>query len=334
MKSALVFGSAGLAMGWAYIRNIQLPMGPTRIHWGGTVFGHRGCRGVDNIPENTLEAFQYAVSCGCGGVECDVRLSKDNELVIFHDTFAGSALQDVPETKRIDEFSLFELKELRFTTDPTSEIRIPTLEETVMFCRENNLRLLIEVKELKKAYLCTEKVLDLYRKYPDYMYEHTTLISFHPGVLYHARQKDRKVATGAIYARKTFSEWVKQSPPQVGGIMRLFPRLGDFLLVVLQEKISPWVSGCSLICPKYDIFDEAYLHRWNTRKIGVYLWGFQDKESCTLEMRQPGVCVAADNHYADFQPPKPEPDFDIFGDRERERQREMEEQYKRLRLQK
>src|ERR1700748_2578372 len=46
-------------------------------------FAHRGGAGL--YPENTLAAFADAVARGCDGGELDVQLSKDGEVVVFHD---------------------------------------------------------------------------------------------------------------------------------------------------------------------------------------------------------------------------------------------------------
>ncbi|KAG5477874.1 hypothetical protein LSCM1_05176 [Leishmania martiniquensis] len=332
MKLTLLLGSVGAALGWSYLRHIQLPVGPSRLLWSSVVFGHRGCRGVEGIPENTLEAFRYAAAGGCGGVECDARLTKDNEVVIFHDAFANGNLRDIPPTCRIDELTLLELRNCSFTADPTGRIRIPTLEEAILFCRDNNMRMLIEVKELKRAYLCTDKVLDLYRRYPDYMYDQTTLISFHSGVLYHARKADKRVAVCQLYAANVVHTWSAMHVDTVPWVLRLCPALWDRALPFLQERVMPWVTGCSMVGPRYDRFTEASRRRWTSRNICMYLWGFEHGEQCTPAMRQPGVCVACDNQYESFQTPKPPPNYDIFGDRQRELERQQEEAYKRLRI--
>ena len=47
------------------------------------VWAHRGASGY--APENTLEAFRKAVEMGADGVELDVQLTKDGELVVIHD---------------------------------------------------------------------------------------------------------------------------------------------------------------------------------------------------------------------------------------------------------
>lgn len=47
------------------------------------VIAHRG--GARLWPENTLTAFEGAASLGVDGIECDVHLSKDGEVVVIHD---------------------------------------------------------------------------------------------------------------------------------------------------------------------------------------------------------------------------------------------------------
>ena len=46
-------------------------------------FAHRGI--VQDAPENTLGAFQAAVAAGCEGIEIDVRISRDGEVIVAHD---------------------------------------------------------------------------------------------------------------------------------------------------------------------------------------------------------------------------------------------------------
>jgi glycerophosphoryl diester phosphodiesterase len=49
------------------------------------IFAHRGCHFPGGPRENTLEAFAAARGAGAGGVELDVRLTADAELVVHHD---------------------------------------------------------------------------------------------------------------------------------------------------------------------------------------------------------------------------------------------------------
>ena len=46
-------------------------------------FAHRGLHGP-GIPENSLAAFRAALDAGAG-IECDVRLTGDGQVIVFHD---------------------------------------------------------------------------------------------------------------------------------------------------------------------------------------------------------------------------------------------------------
>jgi glycerophosphoryl diester phosphodiesterase len=50
------------------------------------ILAHRGRH--DSAPENTLAAFRAAVTAGADGIETDLRLDANGELVLFHDRFA------------------------------------------------------------------------------------------------------------------------------------------------------------------------------------------------------------------------------------------------------
>jgi glycerophosphoryl diester phosphodiesterase len=49
------------------------------------IFGHRGCRGI--LPENTIVGFQKALDLGADGIEWDVVVNKDQQLVISHEPY-------------------------------------------------------------------------------------------------------------------------------------------------------------------------------------------------------------------------------------------------------
>ena len=51
------------------------------------VWAHRGASGY--APENTLPAFQKAFQMGSDGIELDVQMTKDGELVVCHDETIG-----------------------------------------------------------------------------------------------------------------------------------------------------------------------------------------------------------------------------------------------------
>ena len=98
------------------------------------VFAHRGASGY--APENTLEAFELAVRMGADGVELDVHMTRDGELVVAHD----EALSRVSNGLGfIRDKTVAELKRLRFNkTHPEyPNATIPTLREVYELDRKS-----------------------------------------------------------------------------------------------------------------------------------------------------------------------------------------------------
>ena len=62
-------------------------------------FGHRGFRGL--YPENTIEGFNQALALGIDGIEWDVVVNKDKQLVVSHDPFFESKFCLMPDGSEI-----------------------------------------------------------------------------------------------------------------------------------------------------------------------------------------------------------------------------------------
>ena len=95
-------------------------------------------RGVSrNDQENTLPAYHQAFSEGADGLEIDVRLSKDEKPIIFHDEDTSRLFKKSLEIKNT---TFFELKALG-----NNENRIPLLDEVLDFLPQNK-ECFIEIK--------------------------------------------------------------------------------------------------------------------------------------------------------------------------------------------
>jgi len=119
------------------------------------VIGHRGASG--ELPENTLPAFERALSQGAAMLETDAHLSRDEEVVLSHDPRVDRTTDG---SGAIAEHTLEELRRLdaghRFTPDRGASfpfrgkgIRIPTLREA--FQRFPGIRFNIEIKQSSPA---------------------------------------------------------------------------------------------------------------------------------------------------------------------------------------
>ncbi len=107
------------------------------------VIGHRGA--AANAPENTLPAFELAFREGADGVECDVRLTADCQVVCIHDADTGRVAST---SMLVEEHSLEELQQLDVGAFRGAEFvgtRIPLLSE-LMAKVPPGKKLLIELK--------------------------------------------------------------------------------------------------------------------------------------------------------------------------------------------
>ncbi|MBA2299884.1 MAG: glycerophosphodiester phosphodiesterase, partial [Chloroflexi bacterium] len=105
---------------------------------------HRGQRAT--FPEQTLEAYRAAIDLGADGIEVDVQMSSDGELVMVHDltldrTTDGHgpvAAADWRTLRRLDAGSWF---------DPRfAGCRIPSLDETIDLAIAADVVLCVEIK--------------------------------------------------------------------------------------------------------------------------------------------------------------------------------------------
>ncbi len=108
------------------------------------VIGHRGASAY--APENTLESIHTAADMGIEWVELDVKLTKDDVPIIFHDeeldrTTNGSGLV---RDKTYDEIKQFEAGS--WYGESFTGIKIPTLEEAIDVLIERDLGLNLEIK--------------------------------------------------------------------------------------------------------------------------------------------------------------------------------------------
>lgn len=99
-------------------------------------FAHRGLHYGSGFPENSLLAFAAALELG-SGIECDLRLTADNQILVFHD---GDAMRMCGSPLRIGQSTYSELKRLRVGEDP-----IPTLGSLLAMVA-GRVPLLLEVK--------------------------------------------------------------------------------------------------------------------------------------------------------------------------------------------
>lgn len=93
------------------------------------IIAHRGAAG--EAPENTLAAFKLGLEQGCTGIELDVHLSKDGEVIVCHD---GTLDRTTDSKGVIRDMTVDELKKAdagRWFHEKYAGERVPLLEEVL-----------------------------------------------------------------------------------------------------------------------------------------------------------------------------------------------------------
>ncbi|WP_108670856.1 glycerophosphodiester phosphodiesterase [Peribacillus acanthi] len=169
------------------------------------IFAHRGSAGTH--PENTMISFQEAARVGADGIELDIQLTKDNQLVVIHDETIDRTTNGKGFVK---DYTLNELKQFNASFSFTSKwgkTSIPTLEEVLQWMQGNSLQLIIELKNTRFPYPgMEEKAIALVRKYS--MQDRVTWSSFNHYSLVYCYRLSPDVETAPLYRDGLFMPWI------------------------------------------------------------------------------------------------------------------------------
>lgn len=119
-------------------------------------FAHRGLHRGRQIPENSLAAFAAALAAGAG-IECDLRLTADDQILMFHDADGTRLCGDPVE---IGRSTLSQLRHLRIAGEP-----VPILADLLALV-DGRVPLLLEVKvadDLARWAAPLRRALEAYR---------------------------------------------------------------------------------------------------------------------------------------------------------------------------
>jgi glycerophosphoryl diester phosphodiesterase len=194
------------------------------------VIAHRGSG--EGPLENTLTAFQTAISWGVDCIECDIRSSRDGVAIIIHDL---SLERLANESRKVAEYSLNELNTMRVGNGN----RIPSLVEFFELVKPHeDLDINLDVKVVGLE----AQIMQLIQEYG--LVERTMISSFIQPVLMELRKLSDKIGTALLY------EYDLHNPTKVAkelGCTAINPQLHfvDSSLVHTSHqeglKINPWV---------------------------------------------------------------------------------------------
>ena len=221
---------------------------------------HRG--GRDIRPENTLYSYAYAIELGATSIECDMQLTKDDQIVMSHNPILNSditrdengnyiennkydiRLMTVDELKKFDvgvmDPNCGEYYDLHGKTQFTYDAKIPTLEELMQLIQsygDKNIVLNIETKSYPdpasagyKNNADPKKFVEVFnnivKKYD--MEDRVVLQSFDWQTLIEIKKLNPNISTSALW----------QEQPSWGRDSESLRRY--------EKKKSPWLGGLDI----------------------------------------------------------------------------------------
>ena len=177
----------------------QWSLGPRGLNNGGFIEwqkrthpGDRAPRAAGLLPENTLAGFRFAVDLGVDGVECDVHVTRDGQMVVMHDDNVDRTTNGAG---KVADLSLEQIRGL----DAGGSQQVPTLAE-LLDLLGSRCHLYCELKADGTEELAVHAVLS--RK----MQSQVTFISFEMRRLANVRRYRDNLRIGALFAAPTMKD--------------------------------------------------------------------------------------------------------------------------------
>ncbi|WP_165980650.1 glycerophosphodiester phosphodiesterase family protein [Macrococcus carouselicus] len=165
------------------------------------IIAHRGYRA--KYTENTMTAFRKAIQSGADGLELDVHLSLDGELVVFHDEdFRRLAGRE----GLIKNMTYDEIKKIGLQRKLIRKERAPLLQEVLELVQDKELLLNIEIKAVTEGML-EERLVALLSRYS---LRHVVISSFHPECIVRVKERAPEIETALLYSKYIDQPWLLQ----------------------------------------------------------------------------------------------------------------------------
>jgi glycerophosphoryl diester phosphodiesterase len=202
-----------------------------------TAIAHRGASAY--YPENTLASFEDAILMDADMVELDVQLTKDGEVVVFHDEKISRCTNG---RGRIADHTLMKLKALdagSWFNKKFHGTKIPTLTEVLSLCRDKiAVNIEIKTEAVTDAVGGGIEELSLNIAEQSGMSGHIVFSSFDPRAIKHLKDIDSSTAVAVLFERGYYGSALPSE---------IIESLGaDAFNCSLNELSDKWLSNLKL----------------------------------------------------------------------------------------
>lgn len=203
-------------------------------------YAHRGAS--QYAPENTLAAFYLGLEMGANGIETDIRLTADHQLVLFHDQTMERTAGLAASVEECTYAQLLRIDLGSYISVRYRNERIVLLDDFLKYFAGKEIQLALELKGKGVE----SGTLDLISRYG--CEGHTVVTSFSFDSLKTVRRFDRTVHLGY-----------------------LTEEIDDDTIKALE------MNRIGQICPRASLISPASVHLAHERGLTVRAWGVADE---------------------------------------------------------
>lgn len=197
------------------------------------IFAHRGYSAA--FAENTMSAFIEAEKVGADGLELDVQLTKDGEIVVIHDekvnrTTSGNGF--------VKDHLFKEIRKFNANKKGLKKEPIPSLIEVFEWMQTNKMICNIELKNGLFAYKgMEEKVIQLVRNYG--LVDRIIFSSFNHYSIVYSYRLAPEIETAPIFNDGIYMPWIYSQSIRAKGIHPKHTKVTD---AIIQSAIENGIA--------------------------------------------------------------------------------------------
>lgn len=200
------------------------------------IFAHRGYSAAH--PENTMKAFIEAQKAGADGLEIDVQLTKDGEVVVIHDEKVDRTTNG---TGFVKDLTFKEIRKLDASYKNRKLLKkepIPSFIELLEWLTTNSLICNVELKNGIFPYKgMEEKVISLIRYYN--LEERIILSSFNHYSIVYCFRLAPEIETAPLYTEGLYMPWIYAQSIKAKGIHpNLLAAPNEIILSSMENGIA------------------------------------------------------------------------------------------------
>ena len=213
------------------------------------IIAHRGIFDNRKVPENSIKAFKNALNKGYA-IELDIRLTKDNKIVVFHDDVLGRMTKKKGNIKNLTFEELQKIKLIN--TDYT----IPSLDE-VLSLVNGKVPLLIELKSTSRSHRLEKELI---KELDEYKGEFAVQ-SFNPFIISYFRFHKKEYIRGLLVSYKKYKSFgtslsIKLSKPDFLSVSKRMYKNKKIIKYRKKIPVFAWTIDSKDDVKKYqDCFD-------------------------------------------------------------------------------